>query len=378
MILMHKNTPVADVLVINGKIFSIKKILNEKHLPEGTLMQTSELLQRSLSNWQSVRAIPNERQNAEQIIKKIGCSLSEASLKNMGVSLTDCYWFKDNGNLTWKDVNYHDNGFSHDFVKSCLLNTSNFSFNTPDFTTDGALEKYWLSIDGIPSLIKFGNLRNIAQNNLLSANEIIASRVACLMGIDHVQYNPISVEKNGKLEIVSYCSSFITNSNTEFVSAIQLERAYAHGSSAELYNYFCSIGQKRQIDSMILFDYIIGNTDRHEKNFGIIRNPDTLETVSFAPLFDSGSCLAFDGISDITKTDVKPFNRDANDQIKRVSIIDKIPDEKYIKELIKEVYEQFNIPEPKYDLACEAISNNINNTISWQKKSYISREGFER
>lgn len=165
MILMHKNTPVADVLVINGKIFSIKKILNEKHLPEGTLMQTSELLQRSLSNWQSVRAVPSERQNAEQIIKKIGCSLSEAALKNMGVSLTDCYWFKEDNDLTWKDVNYHDNGFSHNFAKSCLLNTPDFNFNTPDFTTDGALEKYWLSIDGVPSLIKFGLLEKIMKIN---------------------------------------------------------------------------------------------------------------------------------------------------------------------------------------------------------------------
>ncbi|MNC30027.1 Serine/threonine-protein kinase CtkA [compost metagenome] len=42
--------------------------------------------------------------------------------------------------------------------------------------------------------------------------------------------------------------------------------------------------------TMIIFDILIGNTDRHQDNFGIIRNESTME-IRFAPLYDNASCL---------------------------------------------------------------------------------------
>lgn len=44
---------------------------------------------------------------------------------------------------------------------------------------------------------------------------------------------------------------------------------------------------------MIVCDSIIANTDRHLRNFGFIRDIDTLEW-RFAPLFDSGNSLWYD------------------------------------------------------------------------------------
>ncbi|CAM4494128.1 HipA domain-containing protein [Paenibacillus xylanexedens] len=49
-------------------------------------------------------------------------------------------------------------------------------------------------------------------------------------------------------------------------------------------------GGKKNIDQMIIFDYIIHNTDRHKKNFGFIVDRKE-KKFSFAPLFDHG--LAF-------------------------------------------------------------------------------------
>ena len=42
---------------------------------------------------------------------------------------------------------------------------------------------------------------------------------------------------------------------------------------------------------MIVCDYIIANYDRHYRNFGAIRNVNTLEWIGIAPIFDSGSSL---------------------------------------------------------------------------------------
>ena len=64
-----------------------------------------------------MRSIPRERQNIEQIERALGCTISEAKIRSMAVSLTDCYWLADEINrLSWNDVNYHTNGFSSDLA----------------------------------------------------------------------------------------------------------------------------------------------------------------------------------------------------------------------------------------------------------------------
>lgn len=47
------------------------------------------------------------------------------------------------------------------------------------------------------------------------------------------------------------------------------------------------------LSKMIVCDSLLANTDRHLRNFGFIRDIDTLEW-RFAPLFDSGNSLWYD------------------------------------------------------------------------------------
>lgn len=49
-----------------------------------------------------------------------------------------------------------------------------------------------------------------------------------------------------------------------------------------------------RLDDMILVDYIMGNTDRHYGNFGLIRDVNTLEFIDTAPIFDTGNSLFYD------------------------------------------------------------------------------------
>ena len=63
---------------------------------------------------------------------------------------------------------------------------------------------------------------------------------------------------------------------------------------------------------MLVFDYIIGNTDRHLNNFGIIRDASTLEWKRFAPLYDNGTSMGCDCYPDQLVSeaglDAKPFS----------------------------------------------------------------------
>jgi len=44
------------------------------------------------------------------------------------------------------------------------------------------------------------------------------------------------------------------------------------------------------IYNMFLVDYIVVNFDRHMKNFGVIRNVETLKWERVCPIFDTGEC----------------------------------------------------------------------------------------
>nr|WP_245746201.1 hypothetical protein [Evansella caseinilytica] len=70
------------------------------------------------------------------------------------------------------------------------------------------------------------------------------------------------------------------------------------------------------LDRMIVVDYLIANEDRHQNNFGVIRNTETLESIGAAPIYDSGSSLWFARpqalISATEKITCKPFKNDHN------------------------------------------------------------------
>jgi hypothetical protein len=42
---------------------------------------------------------------------------------------------------------------------------------------------------------------------------------------------------------------------------------------------------------MLVVDYIMANSDRHFNNFGAVRDAETLEWIGFAPIFDCGTSM---------------------------------------------------------------------------------------
>ena len=47
------------------------------------------------------------------------------------------------------------------------------------------------------------------------------------------------------------------------------------------------------MDYEIMTDYLLSNTDRHMNNISVMRNPDTLEILGFAPIYDSGNSMFY-------------------------------------------------------------------------------------
>ena len=82
----------------------------------------------------------------------------------------------------------------------------------------------------------------------------------------------------------------------------------------------------RALDQMMVLDYLIVNEDRHFNNFGLLRNPDTLEWLGPAPIYDSGSCLGYDKLTPQIRSGrnitCKPFKKTHQDQLRLVNSFD--------------------------------------------------------
>ena len=76
---------------------------------------------------------------------------------------------------------------------------------------------------------------------------------------------------------------------------------------------------------MLVVDFLIANEDRHFNNFGLLRNPETLEWIGAAPIFDSGSSRGYDSLPNrflSSNIPCKPFKKTHAAQIQLVSSFD--------------------------------------------------------
>ena len=297
-VLKHRNTNVLEIeLDVSGFISSFGRTFSTEHLPVGTV-QRNGLDLKILRDWWKGRSIPASREGLQWILQILDMTAPQELLdKSFGLSLSDQYWIcPQNADLRWEDVNFFHNSFSDDmgdllFGKTDWegLDPKAISLISPDNTSDGVLKKKWKIIDGKRCLIKGGTL----PNNQEVANEVLASRICERLGIPHINYRMI--ELDGSKYCV--CEDFITG-ETELVTAWNIKNLIKSDNNTSDYDSFISKTEefgikdvRRRIDMMITLDFIIVNTDRHYNNFGIIRNANTLEWLSVAPIYDSGTSM---------------------------------------------------------------------------------------
>ena len=158
-------------------------------------------------------------------------------------------------------------------------------------------------------------------------NEVIASVVADALHIPHVEYR---LDQN-RGRPFSVCGNILGDSQ-ELVTAHHVMRIWKRRNDHSLHRHYSEccyrlgVDTIRHLDMMLVLDYIIGNTDRHTNNFGLIRDADTLEWVGPAPVFDSGTSLGCDLRTEeiIGRAGIqsKPFRDRHADQIRLVSSFD--------------------------------------------------------
>jgi len=314
-LLKHKDIDVA-LLGLNdeGNIITVKEVFRHEHLPLSCVMEDGKISNKRIIQWWNERGIPTSRENFRSVMAEIGATgKNKLLMEGNGLSLTDHYWIKnEKDQKKWKDVNYYENDFDM-AIGRLFFNRKkqdrNYDKNTPDISSDGNLRKRWnIEHNGKRILVKAGKNPYMQE----PINEVIATLICNRLGITHVPY---TLDWEGD-EPVCKCPN-MTDINIEFIEAIRIyytkEPSYFENNK---YKHYCICAQKlgvknntEMMDQMMILDYLILNHDRHFKNFGILRDSQTLNPICTAPIFDSGSSLYHeDGITSI-KLPEKPKMR---------------------------------------------------------------------
>lgn len=329
--LMHKNIEVADIVIDTdtSAISSLDTVYSKEHLPLGVVytQHHKEVIdRRALNSWWLKRSIPASRTGLEEALETL--NLDDAAMlleKGCGMSLSDHYWIRPDGTqAAWENVNFFQNTFSED-IGDILLGerlNRNVDFNAPDNTSDGMLMKRWKIIDGKRCLLKAGENPFHQQ----PFNEVIASCIMDRLDIPHVSYSLVWINELP----YSVCEDFVTT-ETELVSAYRVMQTRYPRNDESDYQHYVNICKENglqdivhSIDTMLVLDYLIANEDRHFNNFGILRNPETLQWISAAPVFDNGTSLSYNRTFDkiFVPTDCKPFKKKWGEQLKLISSFD--------------------------------------------------------
>ena len=347
-ILKHKNVDAAVLRFETGSgTISQIKCINPKYVPYMRDMNIEEI-----NLWWKYRAIPDSRTGIKEILNQYNCDSSlNLMIKNLALSLTDSFWICPLGtDIKWEMVNLQCKENSKISFKSI---TDEKYTHDPNATLNGTLKKY-AEYNEKWQLIKYGDTEDGQQ----SINEAFANLIHQRQGFgNYVKYQVYKDDKG----VASVCD-FYTSISTELVSGYELlssQNKRNDLSDFEHYIKVCSsLGIEEDeirafMDYQTLTDFIITNNDRHYRNFGLLRDSDSMNFIGIVPIFDNGNSMFYNINKLLSRTDILSikttgFYKKEEQLLKNVSDkkivdIDKLPEAKEVMDF----YTSYGISEEK-------------------------------
>ncbi|MBQ9067666.1 MAG: HipA domain-containing protein, partial [Eggerthellaceae bacterium] len=307
----------------NDGAFLIREVIDPTRAPIGTISRNGRAQAAGLQRWWQHRSIPGSRDGITSKLAELGLDdASDIPFRNLGFSLSDQYWIQpEDAQLDWGKLNYFQNRFGNE-EKRWDNWLSAVGLSSPDNTSEGMLPKKWVC-EGRRRLLLKGHVPWTDQQVY---NEVVATALhtRVLPKGEFVPYENRTVDGLGA---VSVCPCFV-RPNEEYVPASLVMDSEGHRKGEATFDalmrHATNLGIPRKeaslrLSKMIVCDGIVANADRHLRNFGFIRNIDTLEW-RFAPLFDTGNSLWFDKDEDAVARgdysfDSRPFEVVPNRQL---------------------------------------------------------------
>lgn len=289
-----------DVMHLDRRVASVYEdghctVNYSSFLPYNLYLEKGDDLDDRLNNlnnfyyWCASRVLTLDRKYAKEIMNSIGASQAVTdkdraaiAISYHGLSLTDVYWIRGkNERIGFGDISLYRHSLSEAFADVSLrgrqLTAQNAELLKPldaagDVGTSGVAPKAWVRRDGGFCLLKDGDARDVAA-------ELLASEIIDHFDVPHVSYAPAEFEgvpvSSCKI-ITSEEKSIVPFAHYEIWCANHGRKALSAVRKLDAYGY----------DMMNVIDYLVGNTDRHWGNWGLLVDNRTNRPISLHPLMD--------------------------------------------------------------------------------------------
>lgn len=265
-----------DVMVGNKVVASFKngECVNLKK----DLAPLMIVRKKRLEPFLKTRVIDSGRTNSRLLKKALGIKTNEdyiVSLYSYAASVSDNYWFRPkNSKLKYEDISFNNDIFFSTSLRGIITLYKEKNTLTPEITTVGSYEKGWRNINGEWWLYKVGSKEEIF-------SELLYSKIFEKLEIPtaHYEYEePFIKSKNFAINVnFEPMISFVDDNDDIF----------------EIFNKLKAVNEKIGLDYLRLcfFDAVLNNVDRHNENYGLLRDRKSGNIISLAPNFDNNLSL---------------------------------------------------------------------------------------
>lgn len=298
-VLMHKERPVFSAEYDKEKIefTKIKEIFDFDHVPYSVREADQTINLKKLNHWFILRGIPGYRVGLNRLLDRLDMD-DQLQLLNSyyALSVSDHYWLKEEDKeITYKRISFFNHSFDQDGFGRAMFSLGRADvddsvYRTPNNTLAGYQKKAWFHRNGILNIYKGGTF----PYQLEPVHEKLASEMARRLGMDAVAYTT-SVYEN---QVVSVCANMLDEEHDLITADEVLGQTEKQKDKFEYFTYLEVLKEhdianaSKALDDMLVLDFLMMNTDRHNQNLGVIINCETMQWEKVAPIFDTGTGLA--------------------------------------------------------------------------------------
>lgn len=233
--------------------------------------------------WCSTRILTLDRKYAKEILNSAGLQQAVTdkdralvALTYRCASITDIFWVRTKKEtVKFSEINLYENHLDNTFIDISLRGKQYTVQNDSlarDLATNGCFPKAWQRRNDGFWLLKDGGIDFVER-------ELLASQICRCFHVDQVFYErdtfsgePVSISKN----ITSLAYSIASIEAVEIYTANHGKNLKQFILKLDKYNYYM----------MNILDYLIGNTDRHWGNWGVLVDNASNKPVSLHKLMD--------------------------------------------------------------------------------------------
>lgn len=329
------------------------KIYYKSFMPYNLYLEESDDIDTLVNNitnfnyWCATRVLTLDRKYAKEILNSIGMlqavtdkERAKIALSYRCASLTDIFWVKlKKEKITFGEVNLYENHLDNTFIDIALKGRQYTVQNESlarDLSTNGCFPKAWQRMRDGFRLLKDGGQEAVER-------ELLASQICRCFQVDQVFYERDYFDG----EKVSV-SSNITSKEYSIVSMESFE-IYAANHDRDTKKYILAL-DRHNYYMMNIVDYLIGNTDRHWGNWGVLIRNSNNKPVRLHDLMDFNQ--AFHAYGDMEGSNCQTlFGGRMNQKDAAIWSVERIGLNQ-IREVRKEVFGE--LPE-YYEMFCKRL-----------------------